>query len=99
MTEAEIGLIEQQLQIRVPASYRTLLLTRSDELRSSGYFDGDLSCLFLQAALVIDYNQMERGDDAGTQYAFPEWWKTFFLFGTNGAGDFYSLRLDGSAEV
>jgi uncharacterized protein (TIGR02996 family) len=99
MTEAEIGLIEQQLEITVPATYRTLMLTRSDELQSTGYFDGDLSCLFLETALVIDYNQMERGDDAGTQYAFPEWWKTFFLFGTNGAGDFYVLKLDGSAEV
>ena len=99
MNESELALVEQRLGISVPASYKTLFLSRFDELQSTGFFGGDLSCLFLQTATVIDYNQMERADDAGTHYAFPGWWETFFLVGTNGAGDFYALRLDGSAEV
>ena len=42
---------------------------------------------------------MERQSGAGTEYAFPNWSKTFFLIGTNGAGDYYCLRLQGDRKV
>lgn len=99
MNELDFTNIEQQLKISLPASYKALLLSKFSELQASGAFDDDLSCLFLNAELVIHFNLSEREEDMGTQYAFPGWWKTFFLFGTNGAGDYYSLKLDGSPEV
>lgn len=99
MNESDFANIQQQLGITLPPSYKALLLSRFQELQASGAFDDDLSRLFLNSTLVIHFNVDERGDDAGTPSAFPQWWKTFFLIGTNGAGDYYSLKLDGSPAV
>lgn len=99
MNEVDFDAIERQLAIAIPPNYKTLFLARIGELQEIGCFEGDLSSLFTQAAIVIDYNLMERTPDAGTRAAFPSWWKTYFLIGTNGGGDFYSLKLDNSPEV
>jgi hypothetical protein len=79
--------------------------TRAEELKSLTYeVRGETwawfeNMLWLEPDEVIDQNLSERESDAGTEYAFPEWSKTFFLIGTNGAGDFYCLRLKGDRKV
>lgn len=99
MIENKLEAVQQQLGITVPGEYRELMIARADELRNIGCFEGQFSQLFLETEIVIRDNLLERAEDSGTAYAFPEWWKTFFLIGTNGAGDYYTLRLDGVAGV
>ena len=105
MTDADLNRIEARLGIALPTVYRELMRTRAEELRgltheiqgvTYGWFD-DL--LYLDANRVIDDNLSERQPDAGTEYAFPNWSKTFFLIGTNGAGAYYCLRLKGDRKV
>src|SRR5258708_7160101 len=63
------------------------------------WFDENQS-LYLDTAEVIKTNLWEREKgELGADYVFPGWWKTFFLIGTNGAGDYYCLRLKGDRKV
>ena len=39
--------------------------------------------MYLDPKDVIRTNKLERPKDSGTGYAFPQWWKTFVLVGTN----------------
>lgn len=105
MTDADLNRIEAKLRITLPASYRKLMGTRAEELKgltheirgkTYGWFD---YLLFLSAKQVIDVNLAERKTISATEEAFPKWSKTFFLIGTNGAGDFYCLRLKGDQKV
>jgi hypothetical protein len=105
MTQADIDRIGTLLGITVPGEYRDLQMTRAAELKglthelggvTYGYFD---DTLYLDADTVIETNRIERKPDSGTGYAFPDWWRTFFLLGSNGAGDYYCLRLDGQPGV
>jgi hypothetical protein len=105
VTDADLDRIEASLGITLPNAYRNLMGTRARELKqlthqidgvSYGWFD-DL--LYLDADRVIEVNLSERRPDAETEYAFPDWAKTFFLIGTNGAGDYYCLRLKGDRKV
>src|SRR5262249_2203051 len=99
MTEKDLAQIEAKLQITLPKEYREMILSRSAELKALGCFDDDLSTFYLDPKAVISTNKLERPKDAGTAYAFPKWWETFFLVGTNGAGDYYCLRLDNKPGV
>jgi SMI1 / KNR4 family (SUKH-1) len=105
VTDADLNLIEAQLGIALPNAYRELMRTRADELKGytyeirgepRGWFD-DL--LYLDPHEVVRVNLSERQPDAGTEYAFPDWSKTFVLVGTNGGGDYYCLRLAGDDKV
>ena len=105
VTEADLKRIERRLGITLPKAYRELMSTRAEELKGLTYeirgithrwFD---NVLYLDANRVIAANLAERQPDAGTEYAFPDWSKTFFLIGTNGAGDYYCLRLQGDRKV
>lgn len=91
--------IEQKLGVSLPTEYKDVFLSRFSELENAGCFAGSLSHLFLNSSLVIESNLGERQSDAATPEAFPNWWETFFLIGTNGAGDYYSLRIDNSPGV
>jgi hypothetical protein len=99
MTEDELSQIEAELRVTLPREYRELMLERSGELRACGCFGEALSELFLDAPEVINENTIERVQDSGTSYAFPNWWTTYFLVGTNGGGDYYCLRLDNEPGV
>jgi hypothetical protein len=105
VTDADLNQIESQLGISLPKAYRELMRARADELKglmheihgvTYSWFD---SRLYLDAHRVIEVNLSERQPDAGTEYAFPNWSESFFLIGTNGAGDFYCLRLKGDKSV
>jgi uncharacterized protein (TIGR02996 family) len=99
VTEKELSGIETSLKITLPKAYRDLILERGDALKESGCFDGDCPSFNLDAKDVIRFNKAERPKGSGTGYAFPKWWSTFFLIGTNGAGDYYCLRLDNKPGV
>ncbi|MGE3808130.1 MAG: SMI1/KNR4 family protein [Gemmataceae bacterium] len=93
MTDKTLAQIEAKLKVKLPAQYGEVI-RRLAELQAAAQFDDELSGFFLTAEDVITYNKLERRPDSGTGYAFPKWWKTFVLIGTNGAGDYYCLRLD-----
>ena len=95
MTAADLARIAGGLGITVPKDYRDMMLARGAELRTVGL--GDI--LFLEPDEVIITNLIERKPDSGTGYAFPKWWKKFFLVGTDGGGGYYCLRLDRSRKV
>ncbi len=105
MTEADMARIEAALRLSLPREYRSLMLSRADDLntltheingKTYKWFD---ETLYLEADQVIIANLIERRPDSGTGYAFPNWWSTFFLVGSNGAGDYYCLRLDRGRKV
>lgn len=99
MTESDLAEIEAELEITLPKAYRELMRARGEALRACGAFDDDFSSFFLDPREIALVNQGERQEDSGTAEAFPAWWKTFFLAGTNGAGDYYGLRLDNTPGV
>jgi hypothetical protein len=105
MTDSELVKIEAALGITLCDDYRQLMRHRAKELKGLtykvrdevyGWFD---FLLFLEAEKVIRVNLQERDVDSGTADAFPEWWKSYFLIGTNGAGDFFCLRHIGDQKV
>src|SRR5262245_61381228 len=99
MTENDLLQIETKLKITLPKEYRAFVTSRGAELRETGYFNDDLSFVFIGSEQVIRFNMVERPKNSGTGCAFPKWWRTFFMFGTNGGGDFYCLRLDDKPGV
>jgi hypothetical protein len=105
VTDTDLNRIEAGLGIALPKDYRELMRSRAEELKgltheirgvTYGWFD-DL--LYLDADRCIDVNLSERQPNSGTGYAFPNWSNTFFLIGTNGAGDYYCLRLKDDRKV
>ena len=99
MTDRDLAEIESKLKIALPNEYRDLILTHAETLHSCGCFSGDLPRLFLDPAQIIEFNITEKLSDSGTEDAFPNWWREFVLIGTNGAGDYFCLRLDGTPGV
>lgn len=99
MTEKDLAQIETKLKIALPKQYRNLVLARSTELNEAGCFNDDFSPFYLEPKEFINANTLERPKDSGTGYAFPRWWETFVLIGTNGGGDYYCLRLDSKPGV
>ena len=99
MTEKDLSQIENRLKITLPNEYRALMLARAAELMEAGCFGDDLSAFYLHPKQVVQANKLERPKESGTGYAFPRWWETFFLVGTNGGGDYYCLRLDNKPGV
>ena len=106
MDDAAFETIERTLSVRLPAEYRQVMGTLGDRLRGmtyrlngevTPYFTGEN--LYLTPEAVIAANASERQPGMGTRYAFPKWWETFVLVGTNGGGDYYSLRLDDGPGV
>lgn len=94
MTDKDFAEIESKLDITLPTEYRKLFGERQSELVESGCFNGQLSSFYLALEEVVDVNLFSRGEDSELAEFFPSWWEEFFLVGTNGAGDFYCLRLD-----
>ncbi len=99
MTEDGLLAIESHLRIRLPTSYRALHHDQSDLLKQLDWSDEAISPLYLTADHVIAPNIEERLPEMGTACAFPNWWDSFFLIGTNGGGDYYALRLDNTEGV
>jgi hypothetical protein len=96
VTEADLARIEGGLGIIVPKDYRDLMLSRGAELSAAGGI-GDI--LILEPDEIIITNLIERKPDSGTGFAFPKWWRKFFLVGTDGGGGYYCLRLDRNRKV
>jgi hypothetical protein len=105
LKEADFDRIGTELEIAVPGEYRALMRTRAADLqalthpirgKTFRWFD---ETLYFDADEVIRTNLIERRPDSGTGYAFPDWWRRFFLIGSDGGGGYYSLRLDGESGV
>jgi hypothetical protein len=106
MNNDDLNRIESELGVKLSASYRNLMLTRSDELNNlthevagetRRYFE-DL--LFLDVDVLISTNLYVRNPkDDDTARFFPGWWHSFLLIGTNGGGDYFCLRLQGDSHV
>ena len=99
MTEDDLSQIEIKLGISLPNEYRELMRDRSAELHGYGCFDDDFSPVYLDPDILVDVNTIERRYDAGTGYAFPNWWQTFYLIGATGGGEYFCLRLDNKPGV
>src|SRR5262249_3433319 len=99
MTEDSLFLIESRLGITLPESYRALHHDHADRLQQLDWSGEAINPLYLTAEHVIAPNIEERRPEMGTGCAFPNWWESFFLIGTNGGGDYYSLRLDNTEGV
>jgi hypothetical protein len=99
MTEDSLLDIETRLGIRLPESYRELHRYHADRLRRLDWSGEAITPLYVTAEHVITPNLEERRPEMGTACAFPNWWELFFLIGTNGGGDYYSLRLDNTEGV
>jgi hypothetical protein len=104
MQDTDFARIEVELGITLPSEYRRVMATAAPELVElitdyRGVVNDADEAVFLNPDTVIEFNLSERGEDAATGDAFPDWEQTFFLTGTNGAGDFYCLRLDNEPGV
>jgi hypothetical protein len=103
MTESDFSFIEAKLGIRLPLEYRRVMASTGPKLlRLALEYERlpfDLQMVFLTPHQLVDYNLSERQKNAGTACAFPNWWKTYLLIGTNGAGDFYCLHLDNKPSI
>lgn len=103
MTEDDFLRIEDRLGMKLPAVYRRAMSTVGEELLQLALdyrseIDDDRP-IFLTADRLIASNLSERLPDSGTGYAFPDWWKKYFLIGTNGAGGYYCLLLKGKSNL
>jgi hypothetical protein len=105
-TAEDLARIERELQIKLPVAYREFMLTRSKELLGYTYplrgetelwFDSEFFGFNVDRLLSENEGQRSPGMAAGD--AFPGWWKEYFFFGTNGGGDYYAMRLDGTPGV
>lgn len=99
MTEEDLRNIESRLGIGLPRVYRAMHLENVDSLLRLDWGTEVLNPLYLTAEQLIVPNLEERKPDMGTACAFPRWWDTFVMVGTNGGGDYYCLRLDHSDGV
>jgi hypothetical protein len=103
MGEADFSRIESGLGISLPAEYRRVMGADGQTLRELALayrpqFD-ILDSVCLAPEHVVEHNRAERAAESETAQFYPDWWRTFMIVGTNGAGDFYCLRLDGRPGV
>src|SRR5208282_4878509 len=105
MTDADLEQIEEALGIELPADYSELLKSRGEELKEAMYEVEGRSLplfgetLYLDAATTIEINLYVRRRDSAIGLYFPGWWQTYFIFGSNGGGAYYGLRLKGDRKV
>ncbi|VTR95755.1 : SMI1_KNR4 [Gemmata massiliana] len=101
MTEDALKRIEGGLAIILPAEYRNFMLARGAGLREFNKACGRrlAEALDLTANDVLITNCTERKPGSGTADAYPKWWQTFVLIGTDGGGGYYCLHLDGTPGV
>lgn len=96
MIRKDLAKIERKLKVKLPESYRELMVARGAEPAAGSDIGQPF---YLDAGMVISANEAERPDSSGTGYAFPNWWETFLLVGDDGAGGYYCVRLDNKPGV
>jgi hypothetical protein len=106
MTNEDLNRIERELEIKLPSHYGQFMVARSQELLGHTYplrgqtelwFDSEFFGFSIDRLLSENIGQ--RRPDMAAGAGFPSWWKEYFFFGTNGGGDYYALRLDGTPTV
>jgi len=105
MTATQLASIEQRLSVRLPAEFGTVLAEHGQRLQDATYELGwskkakyFVDQIFLAPDQFVRVNMAERSVEA-TGRLYPGWEKSFVLVGSNGAGDFYALRLDETPGV
>jgi|GEM_PF-7044881 len=106
MTNEDLDRIEHSLKLQLPAEYRRLVLARGSELSGYTYtLRGQAESWIeydffdLKSARIISENLGQRSPSMAAGHSFPGWWKEYFLLGSNGGGDYYVLRLNGTPGV
>ncbi len=99
MTPADLDRIEAKLKIVLPPQYRQQMQARAADLAEMGFVEESLAPVFGAADRVIAENLAERKRKSPTAAAYPRWWEEFVIIGTNGAGEYYALRLDTDKQV
>lgn len=99
MNDADLDKIEAKLKLQLPNAYRTMMRTTGERIVAAYGPDKGMATIFASIEQIVSANKEERRPKSETRAAFPKWWETFFLFGTNGAGDYFCLRLDGKPGV
>jgi glycine oxidase len=104
INDVEFERIERELGVRLPRDFRDALATRSDlraltHVLAGVVYPYFLDSLYLEPNDLVRANTLERKPDAATQYVFPGWWRDYLIIGSDGAGDYFCLRLDNSPGV
>lgn len=95
MTEEGLNRIAGGLGITVPTAYRELMFARGEEFRASELG----SYLWARPNEVIIENLEERSHLRSLYDPYPQWWKAYFLIGTDDDNDYFCLRLDADPAV
>ena len=104
--ETELARIEKDLKVKLPDDYRRLMVTKSPEMMTCTLPYRGTKELWenpwfynLDIENLISENKDQRSEEADARNAFPGWWKEYLLIGSNFGGDFYAIKLDGTAGV
>lgn len=99
MTPATLKRIEVKLGIKLPHGARATLGERGADLKSTYRIRDTTYPAFMSPKELISTNLTERLPDSGTGYAFPGWWKSYVIIGSDGGGGYHCLRLDGKPGI
>lgn len=86
MTDAELQLIEKELSVGLPSSYKTFVLSFPEDLALAA---GDFE-FYSEALRVLEMNRDLRRTPF---YQGRPWPERLFAIGENGCGDYYFLDL------
>lgn len=86
MTDIELKLIESELKLSLPPSYRSFMLSLPDEVATAA---GDFE-LYADASRLLTLNKDLRKTPF---YQGRPWPDRLFAIGENGCGDYYFLDL------
>jgi hypothetical protein len=86
MTDAELNLIESELKLSLPPSFRNFVLSFPDELAAAA---GDFE-FYADASRLLTLNKELRKTPF---YQGRPWPDRLFAVGENGCGDYYFLDL------
>ena len=112
-TDRDFAEIEEKLHIALPETYRAFINDRAVDLSKLSHpsahigetdslseeFWFDITFFFFQPGFVASRNLDFRSPNSMVGHAFPDWWKEYFVFATNGGSGMYALRLDGDPAV
>jgi hypothetical protein len=84
MTNEEVALIEQKTGIKLPASYKNIVLNYPEQLLGTEAEDYGL---LNDPEVIIE----ENNDVRGNGFFGEAWPERYFIIGQNGCGDYYVI--------
>ena len=106
MNEVDFAKMESRLGITLPSTYRTIMSREGGTLINLAEDSADaylqkfdpIGVIFLTATALIESNLSGRRN-RDMNATFPNWHHKYVMIGTNNAGDYFCLRLDGKPGV